>query len=162
MALLTFNRGDCIYFISLVIMRSLGSIFPSCFRFSCLGSRSAVWRMLTSIRQTSVWEETSLHPPLGLHLPPTDQSILKAAKVRTNKASDQRVSHHVDCSLYVALLLRTQTFFTADILSRINHIKEAAKCNSAFVNCIIYTCAFPPKTSQNVFGEKGLLVIILS
>lgn len=33
--------------------------------FSWLSSRSAVWRMLTSSRQTSIWEETALHPLLG-------------------------------------------------------------------------------------------------
>ncbi len=131
--------------------------FASCFRFSCLGSRSAVWWMLTSSRQTSVWEETLLHPPLGLHLPPTDRSILKAAKVRANKASDQRVSHHVDYSVYVALLLLTQTFFTADILSTLITLKKQLNGIQPLL-IVLFSCTFLPETCQKVFGEKGLLV----
>ena len=32
---------------------------------------------------------------------------------------------------------------------------EATKWNSAVINFIIYTCAFPAVTCQNVFLEKG-------
>ncbi len=33
---------------------------------------------------------------------------------------------------------------------------EAAKWNSANINFIIYACAFPAVTCQNIFSEKGL------
>ncbi|TNN85486.1 hypothetical protein EYF80_004119 [Liparis tanakae] len=45
-----------------------------------------VWRTQISCvtdadsSQTSVWEETSLHPQLGVYLPPTDSSIPRGAK----------------------------------------------------------------------------------
>lgn len=37
---------------------------------------------------------------------------------------------------------------------------EAAECNSAIINCIIYTCVFPTVTRKNVLiRKKGPLYV---
>lgn len=38
---------------------------------------------------------------------------------------------------------------------------EAAKGNSAIINLVSHTCAFPAVTGQNVFSEKGLGIMCL-